>query len=31
MQKKEKVTNYERTAKICESTKTSKIDFGKKP
>ncbi|XP_072240560.1 complement C3-like [Leuresthes tenuis] len=30
MQKKEKVSNDERTAKICESTETSKIDFAYK-
>ncbi|KAF3844095.1 hypothetical protein F7725_016143 [Dissostichus mawsoni] len=30
MQKKEKISNDQRTAKACESTQTSKIDFGKR-
>lgn len=29
MQKKEKIPNDDRQAKICESTETSKVDFGK--
>uniref|UniRef100_A0A672IMQ8 Complement C3-like n=1 Tax=Salarias fasciatus TaxID=181472 RepID=A0A672IMQ8_SALFA len=31
MQKMGKISNDERTAKICEATLTSKIEFGKKP
>uniref|UniRef100_A0A672IJN8 Complement C3-like n=1 Tax=Salarias fasciatus TaxID=181472 RepID=A0A672IJN8_SALFA len=31
MQKTDKISNDERTAKICEATLTSKIEFGKKP
>uniref|UniRef100_A0A8C9WWG2 Anaphylatoxin-like domain-containing protein n=1 Tax=Sander lucioperca TaxID=283035 RepID=A0A8C9WWG2_SANLU len=30
MQKKDKITNDQRTAKVCESTQTSIIDFGKR-
>ena len=29
MQKKEKISNVERTPKICETQQNSKIDFGK--
>ena len=29
MQKKDKVSDDQRTAMVCESTETSKIDFGK--
>lgn len=29
MQKSRKIDNDERTAKICESTETSKIEYGK--
>lgn len=29
MQKKEKISNDERTPKICETQQNSKIDFGK--
>lgn len=29
MQKKGKIENFERTAKSCETTPVSKIDFGK--
>lgn len=31
MQKSSNINNDERTAKICESTETSKIEYGKKP
>lgn len=29
MQRKEKIKDEDRTEKVCESTQTSKVDFGK--